>query len=440
LADTAQLDNLKPADTAGFAGFLIDAVNPGLNLGLPGPFDKIGRVERLSDFFGVDTQDLAQKLLVQHSIPTTGGASGSPIFNANGNVIAIHSANNYQFIAGSSERIVSGAQVHYAQRVDLVRELLDGTASRNQQERAKLWKLILEQNTDAVQFYQLLADWKSAALSLHAADLTQLVNVSGKLSTAWPDDSDQRSSNHKSMVDFAVSGGGMLFVAAFSSPASPTLNMAVYSNGRQLGDSTPGYHRSQQLEFEAPQQFHVVLTSNTEADYCLVALSAMLTPQQKREALVANWLKTARSQTGENPQRSPDADHEPVAATALAPFLFSSIHAKIADQSGQFFVAKRLTVSSENSPASVAFLAIANTPQGESIKLTVDLPGQNSPSVSNNLTSPVTISSANSSAWANCRFTARDGDTVTLTVYGPNADIPVDIFVYALRPVSSPLK
>jgi hypothetical protein len=69
------------------------------------------------------------RLLVQHNLSSCGGASGSPIFNAKGQVIALHSAGNYRQtvqVKGDKVQVMrtkSGVQISYAQRADLLADI-----------------------------------------------------------------------------------------------------------------------------------------------------------------------------------------------------------------------------------------------------------------------------------------------------------------------------
>ncbi|MBC8040420.1 MAG: PEGA domain-containing protein [Opitutaceae bacterium] len=67
--------------------------------------------------------------MVQHNLSSTGGASGSPVFNAKGQVIALHNAGNYSFGVVTQggkkveQRLKSGLQIGYAQRADLLADV-----------------------------------------------------------------------------------------------------------------------------------------------------------------------------------------------------------------------------------------------------------------------------------------------------------------------------
>lgn len=65
--------------------------------------------------------------LVQHSAPGTGGCSGSPMFNARGEVVAFYNAgNNAAVDTYDGARVPSAAQVNYAIRADLIIDLIEG--------------------------------------------------------------------------------------------------------------------------------------------------------------------------------------------------------------------------------------------------------------------------------------------------------------------------
>ena len=72
----------------------------------------------------------AGNFLVRHNLPATGGASGSPIFLADGSVAAVLNAGNIilafnpQGDSVTMSRAPSAAGVNYAQRIDILRDLV----------------------------------------------------------------------------------------------------------------------------------------------------------------------------------------------------------------------------------------------------------------------------------------------------------------------------
>ena len=138
--------SIQAGYSAGLVGFPMEQIAlGGVNVVRPTPTTQIGHVTAMTDYFGVGSGDVAQRLLIQHSIPSAGGASGSPILNADGKVVAINSGGNSITPSNNSPRIPSGALINYAQRVDLLGELLSGQADAAQAQRSALWKQDLAQ-------------------------------------------------------------------------------------------------------------------------------------------------------------------------------------------------------------------------------------------------------------------------------------------------------
>jgi hypothetical protein len=138
IAERSALESLASGDTVGFAGYPMEAmVLGGVNLRQPTPTVQVGHITAVTDFFG--GKDLSGRgQFVQHSLPAAGGASGSPIVGVDGAVVAILSGGN---VIGTPEgRVATGVGVNFAQRADLLTELLDGTAEAAQVERTKSWE------------------------------------------------------------------------------------------------------------------------------------------------------------------------------------------------------------------------------------------------------------------------------------------------------------
>lgn len=140
LAEGETLHSLGSGDLVGSIGFPSEGlVLGGVNKESPTPTSHMAYLISMTDFFGVDDTSLENRLLIQHAIPTIGGSSGSPIINRDGQVVAIHSGGNVIGQAASA-RIKSAAQINLAQRADLIKELLDDTATDAQQARTQKWK------------------------------------------------------------------------------------------------------------------------------------------------------------------------------------------------------------------------------------------------------------------------------------------------------------
>ncbi|HLO77863.1 MAG TPA: serine protease, partial [Magnetospirillum sp.] len=157
LAADADLIGLEPGDPVGYVGFPIEsAALGGVNLDDPEAQLQIGRLTALTDFFLVKS-DLADRQLLQHSLPVQGGASGSPLLDRRGQVIGVVSGGNLIEINSQGTRVPTGIGVNFAQRADLVRELLSGDADGHTAEREALWQRRLKRYQNEVDV--ALADW-----------------------------------------------------------------------------------------------------------------------------------------------------------------------------------------------------------------------------------------------------------------------------------------
>jgi S1-C subfamily serine protease len=157
LAADADLVALEPGDPVGYVGFPIEsAAVGGVNLDDPEAQLQIGRLTALTDFFLVKS-DLADRQLLQHSLPVQGGASGSPLLDRRGQVIGVVSGGNLIEIDPQGTRVPTGIGVNFAQRADLVREVLAGDAGLRTAEREALWQRRLKRYQNEVDV--ALADW-----------------------------------------------------------------------------------------------------------------------------------------------------------------------------------------------------------------------------------------------------------------------------------------
>ena len=122
LADQTTLENLKSGVPIAFLGFPSEYLEKeNVNIDNPVASMQSGIVVAVSDF---DMKDAggAGNFLLRHNLPATGGASGSPIFNRNGEVIALLYGGNIigQVKKGNVTRAPSAAQINFGVRVDLL--------------------------------------------------------------------------------------------------------------------------------------------------------------------------------------------------------------------------------------------------------------------------------------------------------------------------------
>ncbi|HEX3999008.1 MAG TPA: serine protease [Pirellulales bacterium] len=430
LADDATLLHLGKPDLIGFIGYLIDnEANPGLNPLSPDPSAETGDIAAMTDYFGDPSiGDPAQQLLIQHNISTSGGASGSPILNADGNVIGVHSAGNYILIPGWSGRIPAG--LHYAQRADLVKELLesDDLARQAQQPRTDRWTAALSNNKDAALFLQLFGEWKAsidkqASVGTATAPVATVdpISVVAKLSDRQPAGPASKLQDYRSTLSFSVDGSGELIVAAYTATSAP-LRMTVYPvvNGARRSPLTViafGDHQNHpcaQADVDGPQTFEVELDADTDLEYSLRASLARLSTQQKRDMLAAAWI----------------AKHAAWSAAHVQPRVVLDVPGQTVENSGRFLSTTDIDHLTGDSKAEAEFFAVANSSNGESLQLEITTGGATPAN------SPASLDSM--SAWPSQAFTDKLDTSVRLTVVGPAAGIKYDVVIYTagLKPAA----
>ncbi len=146
IAATERLNEMKAGRWVGFVGYPMENVSGGgVNLGAPTPTTQKGIVTAVTDFVlgkGLN----GERHLIHSSLPVSGGASGSPLLDEEGRVVGVLCAGTVVGVQGT--RILNVAGISYAQRSDLVRELLEvrsGAAklTDRQRDRRKNWESAL---------------------------------------------------------------------------------------------------------------------------------------------------------------------------------------------------------------------------------------------------------------------------------------------------------
>ena len=193
----------------------------------PAVTSQVGIITSVRTFFL--TAEGGPPQLIEHSLPSAGGASGSPIFDARGQVIALLSGGNN--IASKDGRIPNAALVNFAQRVDLLRDLIeDRTAGQLDADKA-MW-------ADGV------ARWGRPPESLAAVYTKSFEDTEGKLTSVVHDGAtgaadplfDKRSAE---TYDFALADNIRYLVTAYTGAKKP-LRIVVYdaANPSSIVDTT----------------------------------------------------------------------------------------------------------------------------------------------------------------------------------------------------------
>lgn len=131
LADTATLHGIGSGTPLAFIGFPMERLSGGnVNISNPIATLQTGIVTSISDFY-LEDRGPAENLLIRHNLPATGGASGSPVFTADGQVVGTLNAVNMNLVEYTTKggtqqfRVPSAAQINYAQRIDILADIID---------------------------------------------------------------------------------------------------------------------------------------------------------------------------------------------------------------------------------------------------------------------------------------------------------------------------
>jgi len=122
LASKEELNDLTSGIQVAYIGFPMEGVITQA-FTQPSPVIQVANITSITDFFRGQAS-FVESQLIQHSLPATGGASGSPIINNKGKVIALLNAGNVTGVDDNGNRIASAVAINYAQRVDLLDNLL----------------------------------------------------------------------------------------------------------------------------------------------------------------------------------------------------------------------------------------------------------------------------------------------------------------------------
>lgn len=213
----------------------------GTDITRPEPTAQYGVITALTTFY-LYRSDSENNQLVQHSAPGAGGASGSPMFNAKGEVVAFYNAgNNAAVMTEDGARVPSAAQVNYAIRADLLLDLMEGKADalmpQYQAEMAAEEKR-LERSPD-----QVVAEIKGLfgrGLGDPAAVQT-LQDVEVTMDQGWPGGP---TNGRIASVEAGFPEQGYYVVAAISLDRRPIQALLVNAEGEVMGSGADYAHVS----------------------------------------------------------------------------------------------------------------------------------------------------------------------------------------------------
>jgi hypothetical protein len=131
IASESELHKLDSGYRVAYLGFPMERMSGGgVDFRNPVANMQSGIVTSVSDYW-LSKASYGDALLVSHNLGATGGASGSPVFNARGEVVAILSAGNIvgQVVQNENSKEVnvvrapSAVMINFAQRIDILRDI-----------------------------------------------------------------------------------------------------------------------------------------------------------------------------------------------------------------------------------------------------------------------------------------------------------------------------
>jgi hypothetical protein len=150
LADDQHIHSLKAGSALGFVGHPTEGfVHGGVSLVAPVPTAQQGIVTAVTGFL-LEEAPTEEALLVHFNMPSAGGASGSPVFDDTGKIVAVLSAGNNYMLPPSLLAVLTPEEasmvpripvggVNYGQSATMVRELLAGEADERMKTREAYW-------------------------------------------------------------------------------------------------------------------------------------------------------------------------------------------------------------------------------------------------------------------------------------------------------------
>jgi hypothetical protein len=234
LATSAELEGLKPGSVVATAGYPSEGIvgSEAQKYGAT-PELHIGEITGLTDFFFLPT-DFAHAQLLHHSLPSAGGASGSPIVDRNGHVIALLNAGNSYSPGPNQARVSSGALINYGQRVDMLQHLLAGDADGEIAQDQKYWA---EKITKLPAGDKVAIKYTTYDIREHDKDknieLIDMREEVGILTSAARVKTDKGDTQRQISYSIAVSAGTHYVLIAYPYERVP-LQMWIYEGGKPL--------------------------------------------------------------------------------------------------------------------------------------------------------------------------------------------------------------
>lgn len=236
LATPEEIASLRPGTPLAMAGYPAEGiVGVEVRTEAATPTYSAGVVTALTDMFMLPA-DTAHQLLVNHNLPSAGGASGSPMVTASGRVIAYHNAGNSFSQGEGKPRIPSAALINYAQRSDMLGDLEAGRADATVEADRPYWAKQAARFKQGIEYFvpRLVAEAKDDKDNgiLASSTPTLVSQVKGELKSADIYEIDGRVKDEESgkMVPGKVKKRQKIFPVKVE-PGRPH-TFVVYAQGR----------------------------------------------------------------------------------------------------------------------------------------------------------------------------------------------------------------
>jgi hypothetical protein len=307
LAPVDALKALKSGMHIGLVGYPLESLSI-VNLDQPTLQLHFGNISAITDFFGSPDRD-CERLLIQHSAPTAGGASGSPLLNARGEVIAIHSAGS-TIAAVDGARIGSPAEIHYAQRSDLITELLNHVDLKRQPIRYAEWQKRIAQFFEPGR--QAKAGWlvddvkKELETALIAKGEYDVVTKSlpSQTVTLAPGETDYLPAVWHSTVQFSEAG---YYLIAALGRTETALNLTANIEGKVIRGTNPAstdWVQTVQFQISKPTELKLTVRAKDARDSIQIDTYYFARRRKSVDALhemaAAHWSESLNDGFGDN--------------------------------------------------------------------------------------------------------------------------------------------
>ena len=271
VATEEDVRELGPGVKLAYAGYPVEGTATQRSVAdNPEPTVKFGYVSSITDFFlfgaGPD-----HAFLIRHSIPATGGASGSPIFTPDGKIVAVLSGGTV-FDSGGA-RQPSAVLENFAQRIDLLDAFDEPEAAFDAEAAANRWRNVILPRFSRLR--QQVLDDTVAALEKAEPGKAVAETVHLNASLAGPD---VTTAGPLAFTDHTipVKAGQRYAVLAYGETGR-SISMQLFRDGKAIGFGGAGTSFAT-IDYPADQDevltLRILGEANDPVDYELYVLTA----------------------------------------------------------------------------------------------------------------------------------------------------------------------